>query len=170
MVRYCLVPTAWGPFLIVIRGARLFETKLPDESNVDAHIAQLRAQYGATEDPDLNPDLQDAVQCYFEGASGVRFQVRLLYDGMTDFQKAILRACRAIGYGQTQSYGELAASAGFPGAARAVGTVMARNPHPLITPCHRVVAAGNRLGGFSSCSGTELKRALLELEGAPIVL
>ena len=112
--------------------------------------------------------LQESIHRYFEGAPGVRFQARLVLDGMTDFQKAIIRACRSIGYGKTLSYGELANRAGFPGAARAVGSVMSSNRHPLITPCHRVVAAGNRIGGFSSSSGTELKRALLELEGATV--
>lgn len=169
MVRYCLISTAWGPFTLVMRGARLLQSKLPDEVNIEEHTSQLRTKLGAVEDPSLNPSLQDAIQEYFEGAPGVRFPARLILDGMTEFQQAILRACRTIGYGRTLSYGELAKRAGFPGAARAVGSVMARNPHPLITPCHRVVAAGNRLGGFSSCTGTELKRALLELEGATVL-
>jgi methylated-DNA-[protein]-cysteine S-methyltransferase len=120
----------------------------------------------AVEDKSIQRSLQESIQLYFVGVPGICFKARLVLDGLTDFQKSILRACRAVGYGKTVSYGELAKRAGYPGAARAVGSVMARNRHPLITPCHRVVAAGNRIGGFSSCSGTELKRAMLELEGA----
>ncbi|HNO77534.1 MAG TPA: methylated-DNA--[protein]-cysteine S-methyltransferase [Phycisphaerae bacterium] len=168
MVRYSLVPTSWGPFLLVMQGERVLETKLPDESDLDRHLTRLRTDLGAVEDDCAHPPLQESIQRYFEGAPGVRFQARLVLDGMTEFQKAIIRACRTIGYGKTLSYGELAKRAGFPGAARAVGSVMSSNRHPLITPCHRVVAAGNRIGGFSSSSGTELKRALLELEGATV--
>ncbi|NOX59630.1 MAG: MGMT family protein [Planctomycetes bacterium] len=170
MVRYCLVPTAWGPFTIVMRGGQLLRSKLPDESRIDEYTSCLRELHGAVEEPHLNPELQDSIQRYFEGETGVRFRARLAFDGLTDFQKAILRTCRVIAYGNTRSYGELATRAGFPNAARAVGSVMARNPHPLITPCHRVIAAGRRIGGFSSDSGTELKRAMLELEGTTEIL
>lgn len=169
MVRYCVISTTWGPFLLVTQGERILETKLPDESDLDAHLARLRSDFDAIEDNAIHQPLQESIVQYFEGAPGIRFQARLILDGMTEFQKSILRACRSIGYGKTLSYGELAKRAGYPGAARAVGSVMARNRHPLIMPCHRVVAAGNRIGGFSSCSGTELKRAMLELEGATVL-
>ncbi|GJM24265.1 MAG: methylated-DNA--protein-cysteine methyltransferase [Phycisphaerae bacterium] len=169
VVRYCRVPTSWGPFLLVTQGERLLESKLPDETDLDGHLARLHSELSAVEDDSIHKPLQESIQRYFEGAPRIRFNARLVLDGMTDFQKSILRACRSIGYGKTISYGELAKRAGYPGAARAVGSVMARNRHPLITPCHRVVASGNRIGGFSSSSGTELKRAMLELEGASIL-
>ena len=76
--------------------------------------------------------------------------------------------CRRIGRGRVRSYGELAAAAGSPGAARAVGSVMAKNRYPIIVPCHRVVAAGGSLGGFSARDGLNMKRRMLELEGAEI--
>ena len=84
----------------------------------------------------------------------------------TDFQLQVIEHCRKISFGQTLSYGELAEKAGFPGAARAVGSVMANNRFPIVVPCHRVVAANRRLGGFSAASGVELKRRLLANEGA----
>jgi methylated-DNA-[protein]-cysteine S-methyltransferase len=71
---------------------------------------------------------------------------------------------REVGWGETVSYGELAEMAGRPRAARFVGNVMARNPVPILIPCHRVVAAGGRLGGYGA-SGTDTKRWLLALEG-----
>ena len=81
----------------------------------------------------------------------------------TDFQRRVLLACREIPFGETLSYGRLAAKAGFPRAARAVGSVMRGNRHPLAVPCHRVVGR-NGLGGFTSPRGIDMKRRLIELE------
>jgi methylated-DNA-[protein]-cysteine S-methyltransferase len=87
-------------------------------------------------------------------------------EGLTPFQRAVVRHTRRLRYGQTASYGEIARRAGKSGAARAVGSVMARNRVPLLIPCHRVVAAGRALGGFSAIDGVRTKRRLLQLEGA----
>ena len=76
----------------------------------------------------------------------------------------MLEACRAIKVGETVTYGSLAAAAGSPGAARAVGGVMAGNPVPLVIPCHRVVGAGGEMVGFSGAGGQETKLRLLEHE------
>jgi methylated-DNA-[protein]-cysteine S-methyltransferase len=84
----------------------------------------------------------------------------------TRFQRRVIEAARRIPYGGTLSYGQLACKAGFPAAARAVGSVMAKNRFPLIVPCHRVVASGNQLGGFSSRRGVTTKERLLEMEGS----
>jgi methylated-DNA-[protein]-cysteine S-methyltransferase len=84
----------------------------------------------------------------------------------TPFARRVLRAVAQIPYGATRTYGEIATRAGHPGAARAVGQIMARNPLPLVIPCHRVVAAGGRLGGFGG--GLPLKRTLLALEQAGV--
>ncbi len=85
-------------------------------------------------------------------------------DGMTNFQVQVIGACRAIPWGETVSYGELAAAVGHPGAARAVGTVMSKNRVPLIVPCHRVLASSGQLGGYSAPQGLAMKRRLLALE------
>jgi methylated-DNA-[protein]-cysteine S-methyltransferase len=74
---------------------------------------------------------------------------------------------RDVSYGETVSYGELAEMAGRPGAARAVGNAMSRNPVPIVVPCHRVVAAGGRIGGYGP-SGVATKRFLLSLEGVEL--
>jgi methylated-DNA-[protein]-cysteine S-methyltransferase len=86
----------------------------------------------------------------------------------TPFQRRVLAACRAIPFGQTRSYRDLARRAGAPGAARAVGSVMARNACPLIIPCHRVIASDGRIGGFSAPQGVALKRRLLNMEAAAL--
>jgi methylated-DNA-[protein]-cysteine S-methyltransferase len=72
-----------------------------------------------------------------------------------------------VSFGETVSYGELAEMAGRPGAARAVGNAMSRNPAPIVVPCHRVVAAGGRIGGYGP-SGVSTKRFLLALEGVEL--
>ena len=89
-----------------------------------------------------------------------------LPDSLSSFQRTVLTTLQDdVGYGETVSYGELAEMAGRPGAARAVGSTMARNPVPFLIPCHRVVAA-NGIGGYGGGAGggVELKRALLRLE------
>lgn len=90
--------------------------------------------------------------------------VPVALDHVGPFTKRVLLACRKIGWGQTASYAELARTAGSPGAARAVGQAMAGNRTPLVVPCHRVVASGGRLGGFSAPQGLKLKQWLLDLE------
>lgn len=82
----------------------------------------------------------------------------------TEFQRAVWNALLEIPYGATRTYGEVAASIGKPGAMRAVGAASGANPLPLIVPCHRVVAAGGKLGGFGG--GLPLKRRLLAMEGS----
>ncbi|WP_207396661.1 methylated-DNA--[protein]-cysteine S-methyltransferase [Bremerella alba] len=82
----------------------------------------------------------------------------------TLFQQRIWNACQRIPYGEVVTYGDLARFAGRPGAARAVGTAMSQNRIPLIIPCHRVISAGNKIGGFTSDQGISLKKRLLDLE------
>lgn len=84
--------------------------------------------------------------------------------GATPLQRRVIEACRRIAWGETRTYGQLAAAAGRPGAARAVGAVMAANRVPLVVPCHRVVAASGGLGGFSAPQGLAMKRRLLDAE------
>ena len=91
--------------------------------------------------------------------------IELDLSGLTKFRRRIVTHCRRIEFGQTVSYGTLAACAGSPRAARAVGNAMSRNHCPLIVPCHRVVGSGGALGGFSAPRGVEMKRRLLRLEG-----
>lgn len=84
---------------------------------------------------------------------------------MPSFREKVMRELARVPYGETVTYADLAARAGSPGAARAVGNAMAGNPFPLVLPCHRVLASGGRLGDYGG--GVDLKRRLLELEGRP---
>jgi len=87
--------------------------------------------------------------------------------GVDAFRRAVYAATREIEPGTTRSYGEVARSIGRPEAAREVGAALARNPFPIVVPCHRVVAANGALTGFSAPGGLETKRRMLEIEGAP---
>ncbi len=111
----------------------------------------------------VGSDVIRALEAYLETGTQDFSGYKCALDGMTAFQKSVLKAISKIPAGETMTYGEVADSVGKPGAARAVGNVMAGNPIPLILPCHRVVAS-NGLGGFSS--GLDVKRKLLKLEGA----
>jgi methylated-DNA-[protein]-cysteine S-methyltransferase len=111
-----------------------------------------------------NPSLADRLEAYALGEPDDFGDVRIDHGGMGKFRQSVVRACRRIPYGETWTYGELAAKAGYPGSARGVGNCMARNRVPLVVPCHRVLAAGGRLGGFSAPGGAAFKRRLLELE------
>lgn len=92
--------------------------------------------------------------------------------GVTGFRRDVSLTLFDVPRAVTLSYGELAALAGRPGAARAVGAACARNPLPIVIPCHRVVHAGARrgdVGSYGAVTGADYKRRLLELEGAPLV-
>ena len=85
--------------------------------------------------------------------------------GRTEFQTKVLTECRKVNWGSVVSYGDLAGRIGKPRAARAVGSVMRLNQHPLVVPCHRVIAANGRLGGYSADEGVDTKARLLLREG-----
>ncbi|MEM7456037.1 MAG: MGMT family protein [Planctomycetota bacterium] len=133
-------------------------------------IVDLVNEFGIQKAPshrktEFEKTMLDEVEAYARGEE-VDFQHwKIEMEHLSDFQKSVTDACRAIPYGEMRSYGELATIAGSPGAARAVGTVMRRNRFPLIVPCHRVIGAGGSLGGYSAVDGTATKVRLLELEG-----
>jgi methylated-DNA-[protein]-cysteine S-methyltransferase len=111
-----------------------------------------------------NPELSARLQAFAEGGCDDFLDLQLDLDGLSPFQRKVVDKCRRIPFGETVSYGELAEMAGSPRAARAVGNVMANNRFPLVVPCHRVVASGGGLGGYSARQGVRVKRRLIALE------
>ncbi|MGH2621956.1 MAG: methylated-DNA--[protein]-cysteine S-methyltransferase [Anaerolineales bacterium] len=111
-----------------------------------------------------------AVRQLDEYVQGTRTAFDLPVDlgACSDFQRRVLKAAAAVPRGRLATYGEIAARIGAPHAARAVGQALARNPVPIIVPCHRVVAADGSLTGYSGGAGVETKAILLRLEGAAI--
>ena len=121
--------------------------------------------WGAVDGGEETPLLRkatDQLEAYFDGELK-QFDLPLDPHG-TAFQKKLWRALEAIPYGSTQTYGELASR--IDSAPRAIGGACGRNPIPIIIPCHRVLAAGGKMGGYSGQDGTETKEFLLRLEGA----
>ena len=146
-----------------IAGWGVGELWLDDEGRVVDHelprldMARRQAQGGGQN------SLVEKIRAYFAGEPVSFTDVELDLSWTTPFQLAVAETLRAVPYGETVTYGELAALAGRPNAQRAAGTFCARNRFPLFVPCHRVVAADG-LGSYGSL-GVEYKRRLLALEG-----
>jgi methylated-DNA-[protein]-cysteine S-methyltransferase len=138
-----------------------------DREGVLRHFASPSAENPAGTpftERDWNPDLCQRLVDYCSGMAVGFDDIPLCYDRQTPFQQRVVQATRAIPYGETRSYGQIAEAARAPRAARAVGSVMSNNPFPLIVPCHRVVASGGGLGGYTSHRGTSFKQILLDME------
>jgi methylated-DNA-[protein]-cysteine S-methyltransferase len=114
-------------------------------------------------------DAIDAIAAVLGGAAVDLRRVPLDDAEIEPFRRAVYAAAREIPAGTTVTYGEIARAVGRTDseAARAVGAALARNPFPIVVPCHRVVGANGKLTGFSAPGGLETKRRMLELEGAP---
>lgn len=106
----------------------------------------------------------DQLKDYFAGSRQF-FELPLSLERTTEFQRRVLQATSEIPYGQVSTYGEVAQRIGKPKSARAVGQVLARNPIPIVIPCHRVLGADGSLHGYSGGKGLETKAQLLRLEG-----
>lgn len=109
-------------------------------------------------------ELVDRILDFSRGEMTSFDDLEIDYSHLTAFGRRVTAACRKLSWGETLTYGELARRAGRPRAARAVGSVMARNRVPLIVPCHRVVPASGGLGRFSAPQGVSMKRRLLHME------
>ena len=167
MTRYACFATRWGFAAIVCSDDGICGACLPGPSRAGVRHWVARTWPGARPDPTAARDIQEQFREYFAGRP-VCFVCDLDLRGLTDFRRQVLERCRRIPYGQVMTYGELAGAVGRAGAARAVGQCMAANPIPLIIPCHRVVAADGRAGGFSAPGGAATKRRMLELEGIDV--
>lgn len=115
----------------------------------------------AQEPPPLFTGLIKRLEAYFDG-SKVAFPDKLDLNAATPFQARVWAATRLIPYGETRSYRWVAEQIAQPGAARAVGQALAKNPLPVIIPCHRVISSHGSLGGYSG--GLGMKQKLLQLE------
>lgn len=112
-----------------------------------------------------------ALNQVLEYLNGTRrgFDLPVDWRGVTAFYREVLARALEIQFGELRTYGQLAREMGKPSASRAIGGAMARNPLPIVVPCHRVLAADGRLTGYSAADGIETKQFLLELEGHKIV-
>ena len=111
-----------------------------------------------------NPKLEQ-VAAYLVGKTR-SLEMEIDWSGLTEFQVSVYRAVCVVPYGQTATYGQIAAEIGRPKAARTVGAANGANPLPLIIPCHRLVGADGSLRGYGGVGGVQTKRWLLDLEAA----
>jgi methylated-DNA-[protein]-cysteine S-methyltransferase len=112
----------------------------------------------------------DAIGSLLRGQPAALEAVELDMHGVPPFHQRVYEAARRILPGATLSYGAVAVRAGAPGAARAVGQALRKNPFAIVVPCHRVLAAGGKIGGFTANGGLDTKRRLLELERPELAL
>jgi methylated-DNA-[protein]-cysteine S-methyltransferase len=108
----------------------------------------------------------DRIAALLEGRGSDLSAIALDMDGVPPFHRRVYELARTIPPGKTLSYGAIAAQLGAPRAARAVGQALGHNPFPIVVPCHRVLAAGGKIGGFSAHGGAETKRRILAIEAA----
>ncbi len=142
--------------------------QLPEGSDLAMRARMLRRFPGARETPPPAEVRQaiEAMGALLRGESSELRSIPLDLDGIAPFEQRVYEVARTIPPGTTLSYGEIARRLGAPGAARDVGQALGRNPFPIVVPCHRVVAAGGKLGGFSAPGGATTKRRLLSVERA----
>lgn len=129
-------------------------------------LRRLTGDEAQCEEGDWFPALRRKLEAFAAGSPTDFDEIEIELPPRTDFQRRVVAAARSIRYGCTISYAALAERAGFPRAARAVGSVMSSNRIPIIIPCHRVIAASGKPGGFSAPQGIRLKEQMLALEAA----
>lgn len=154
---------AWGPTGIT---GLLLPAATPQRT-----LATLRRRHTEAIESEPPPDMRQAmarIVALLGGEADDLSDLPLDMAGVPDFHRRVYAAARRIAPGHTRTYGELAVELGEPGAARAVGQALGANPFAVIVPCHRVLAAGGRGGGFSAPGGVDTKLRLLEIERARI--
>jgi methylated-DNA-[protein]-cysteine S-methyltransferase len=168
---HCIFETAGGFCGIAwsVSGIARFQLPTKDEAETERLLMRRVPSSGRAVPPPNVAKTIEAVKRYFAGDAVDFSDVTLDLGGQDDVFKDIYAAARKIGWGHTTTYGALAKVLGLgPEAAREVGQAMAKNPVALIIPCHRVLAAGGKLGGFSAPGGSQSKARMLELEGVKL--
>lgn len=171
-MNYHVFETAHGFCGIAGNDSGIVRFQLPTSSGEETE-RNLRRRVPGAERGAPPPDVLKVVesaQRYFAGERIDFSGVLLTLDGQSEFFRRIYAALRRVGWGRTTTYGTLARELGAgPEAARDVGEAMARNPVPLIIPCHRCLAAGGKIGGFSAPGGSASKLRMLALEGIDLM-
>ncbi|MDP2212152.1 MAG: methylated-DNA--[protein]-cysteine S-methyltransferase [Candidatus Aquicultor sp.] len=162
MKTYCIYETEWGDGALLFNEKGLAHVLFPPLSAQDlpAELGERFERYKHVQSKDYG--LSSTLARYL-GGERVYFDVEIDFGRLSDFERAVLKNLRGLSYGKTIGYKDLAKECGRGRAARAVGNVLAKNPVPIVVPCHRVLRSDGRLGGWSGPQGW--KERLLELEG-----
>ena len=164
---FALFHTAFGSCGIAWSARGVTGVQLPQDDEAAARRRLRRRFPGATE-ATPPPDVQAAIRgiaALLDGEASDLSAVALDTGGISEFDRRVYAAARQVPPGATITYGEIARLLDEPEVSRDVGQAMARNRFPIVVPCHRVVAAGGKLGGFSAHGGIATKRRLLAVEG-----
>jgi methylated-DNA-[protein]-cysteine S-methyltransferase len=153
----------WGP-----RGINGVQLPMGNEEKTCARIRQRHGDIAQTQPPE---EVQHAIEGIIELLSGKPndlSDVVLDLDGIPEFNRGVYDIARTIPPGQTMTYGDIAKRLGGVELSRDVGQALGRNPCPIVVPCHRVLAAGGKPGGFSANGGVATKLKMLAIEGAAV--
>lgn len=165
---FTLFDTAIGRCAIAWGERGVIGVRLPEQSDAMLRAWLARQHPGARETSpprDIEAAIAD-IQQLLDGEKNDLLAIALDMSDVLDFEQRVYALTRAIVPGDTLTYGDIATRLGDIALSRAVGQALGRNPFPIIVPCHRVLAAGGKSGGFSAPGGVEIKRRMLEIEGA----
>lgn len=143
---------------------------LPERSReaIERRLFRHQGVSTSTEQPQWVVELIASIKAYAAGEDVDFSGVPVDLDGVDDFRLAIYDAARKLRFGETTTYGELAKRAGHAGLPRETGAALGANPVPLVIPCHRILAAGGKIGGFSAPGGSATKEKMLAMEGVRV--
>lgn len=163
-----LFDTAIGACALAWGGERIIGAQLPERDEETARRRLARRFPEATEasPPAFVAEAIDGIVALLAGERRDLSYLPVAIEAVPEFNRRVYEVALSIPPGETLTYGEVAARIGEPGAARAVGVALGQNPFPIIVPCHRVLAAGGRTGGFSADGGVETKLRMLTIEKA----
>jgi methylated-DNA-[protein]-cysteine S-methyltransferase len=153
----------WGP-----RGINGVQLPMGDE---DKTRARIRQRYADIEEAEPTPEVKAAISRIVDLLAGKPddlLDIPLDLDGVPEFNRGVYDIARHIPPGKTLTYGDIAKKLGGVELSRDVGQALGRNPCPIVVPCHRVLAAGNKPGGFSARGGVSTKLKMLAIEGAAV--
>jgi methylated-DNA-[protein]-cysteine S-methyltransferase len=169
-IGHAVFQTELGFMGIAWSAAGLTRLCLPqgNRESVERRLLRLDGPVPAGERPCWVRDLIDAIRSYASGETVDFSAVPVDLGGVDDFRLAIYAAARKLAFGEVTTYGELARRAGHPTMARETGAALGTNPAPLVIPCHRIMAAGGKIGGFSAPGGSATKEKMLTLEGVSV--
>jgi O-6-methylguanine DNA methyltransferase len=165
---FSLFETPLGQCAVAWRGREIAGLQLPEASERATRLRMRRRFPGAAEATPPPPirSAVAAIMALLRGEARDLSTIALDMEGVSPFHRQVYEAARTIAPGTTLTYGEVAKRIGVPGSARAVGQALGKNPFPIVVPCHRVLAAGGKPGGFSADGGVDTKLRMLAIEGA----
>jgi len=171
-IHHHLFDTAIGECGVAWNSRGLVGVQLPEKDRGQTEL-RLAVKCHSTGADDVPPWIQSVIsdiQRYLAGQPVDFSAIEVDLGGINDFRQKLYAALRGIGFGRTVTYGELAKQLGLTGweGDRDVGEAMGKNPMPIVIPCHRVLAAGGKPGGFSAYGGIGTKQKLLALEGVSL--